>query len=171
VTERRRISGAVLSATAALGVLLGIRPLPVERLLSIYVLVLAAIVLAALTRIAAPPEERRRPSPFEDALRVRPERPMRPPELVRTERELTLGMASAGHAYRRLLPLLREAAAARLATGHGVELGRRPESARALLGEDAWELLRPDLPEPEDRNALGLPFARMEAVIGRLESL
>jgi hypothetical protein len=135
------------------------------------VLVLAAIALAALTRIARPPEELREPSPFERALSRRTERPMRPPELVRTERELTLGLASAGHAHRRLLPLLREAAAARLATRHGVELERRPNEAETLLGEDAWELLRPDRPEPLDRNAQGLPLARVRAVVERLESL
>jgi hypothetical protein len=171
VSERRRVLGTFASASVLLGIGLAIRPLPLERLLAIYVLVLAAIALAALTRIARPPEELREPSPFERALSRRTERPMRPPELVRTERELTLGLASAGHAHRRLLPLLREAAAARLATRHGVELERRPNEAETLLGEDAWELLRPDRPEPLDRNAQGLPLARVRAVVERLESL
>ena len=66
---------------------------------------------------------------------------------MRIEREITLGTSSAGHLHTRLLPLLREAAAARL----GVDLELRP-SARARLGDDAWELLRPDRPEPDDRN-------------------
>lgn len=169
--ERRRIAGTLVSATALLGIGLAVRPLPLERMLSIYVIVLAAIALAALTRIARAPEELRQPSPLERALRPRTERPMRPPELVRTERELTLGMASAGHAHRRLLPLLREAAAARLATRHGVELARRPREAEALLGEDTWALLRPDCPEPADRNGPGVPLARVQAVVERLESL
>jgi hypothetical protein len=171
VRERRRIGGTLASASVLLGIGLAVRPLPVERLLAIYVLVLAAIALAALTRIARSPEELRQASPFERALGPRIERPMRPPELVRTERELTLGMASAGHAHRRLLPLLREAAAARLATGHGVDLERRPREAEALLGEDAWALLRPDRPEPADRNAPGLPLSRVRTVVERLESL
>jgi hypothetical protein len=171
VSERRRIAGAFLSATALLGIGLAVRPLSTERLLAIYVIVLAAFALAALTRVARPSEEHRQGSAFEHALRPRNERPMRPPELVRTERELTLGMASAGHAQRRLIPLLREAAAARLLTEHGVELARRPEEAKALLGEAAWELLRPDRPEPPDRNAPGLPLARVQAVVERLEAL
>jgi hypothetical protein len=171
VRERRRIIGSVLGATMVLVVLLGVRPLTAEQLLAGYVLVLAAIALATLTRIAQPAAERRGASPFEQALRQRHERPVRPPELIRTERELTLGMANSGHAYSRLLPVLREAAAARLAAGHGVDLRARPRDAEELLGSDAWELLRPDLPPPEDRNAAGLPIARVEALVGVIEDL
>jgi len=171
MSERRRLAGPVVTATVALGIALAVRPLPAGRLLSIYVVVLAAIALAALARNARPPAQRSAGSPFDQALHRREQRPMRPPELVRTERELTLGMATAGHAYRRLLPLLREAAAARLATTYGVELERRPAAARELLGDEAWELLRPDRPEPPDRNAPGLTLARVEAVLARLEAL
>ena len=55
--------------------------------------------------------------------------------------------------------------------GTAIELERRPEAARALLGEDAWELLRPDRPEPEDRHGPGVPRERVAAVIERVESL
>jgi hypothetical protein len=161
----------VLTATLVLVILLGVRPLPTERLLAGYVLVLAAIALATLTRIAQPSTQQAVASRFEQALQPRRERPTRPPELVRTERELTLGMASAGHAHSRLLPLLREAAAARLAARHGVDLAARPREAEELLGSEAWELLRPDLPPPPDRNASGLSFARVEALVARLEEL
>jgi hypothetical protein len=94
-----------------------------------------------------------------------------PVELLRMERELLIGVADADHAHRRLLPLLRAAASARLAAGHGFEFERRPESARALLGEDAWELLRPDRPEPEDRHGPGVPQRQIAAVIETLEAL
>jgi hypothetical protein len=87
------------------------------------------------------------------------------------ERELELGIAGAGHAHHRLLPLLRAAAAARLASRHGIELERRPEAARELLGEEAWELLRPDRPEPVDRFAPGIPRARVAGLIEKVESL
>ena len=53
----------------------------------------------------------------------------------------------------------------------GFELERRPEAARALLGEDAWELLRPDRPPPEDRHGPGVPPRRVAALIERVESL
>lgn len=169
--ELRRVLVSVAMLTAVLGILLGVRPLSTGRLLSIYVLALAAVALAALTRLAQTVEERRRASAFDAALRRRDERPMRPPELVRTERELTLGIANAGHLQRRLLPLLRDAAAARLAQKHGVELERRPEAARELLGDETWELLRPDRPDPVDRNAPGISFARVRALVDRLEAL
>ena len=87
------------------------------------------------------------------------------------ERQLVLGVADADHAHRRLLPLLRAAAAARLSARHGLELERRPDAARALLGDDTWELLRPDRPEPDDRNAPGLPMGQLRDVISTLERL
>ena len=65
--ERRRIAGTFLSTTALLGIMLAVRPLPVERLLAIYVLALAAFALATLTRIARPSEELRQRSPLEHA--------------------------------------------------------------------------------------------------------
>jgi hypothetical protein len=94
-----------------------------------------------------------------------------PVELRRVERELELGIANAASAHYRLLPRLRAAAAARLASRHGVELERRPDAARALLGEEAWELLRPDRPEPVDRFGPGVPRATVAALIERAESL
>ncbi len=168
--ESIRIATSVLVATAALAVALGVRPFSRERILAAYVLVLAAIALAALTRVLRT-SERRAPSAFDAALRVRPADAMRPPELVRIERELTLGATSAGHLHQRLLPLLREAAAARLAATHDVDLSRRPGAAQRLLGDDAWELLRPDRPEPADWHAAGASLKRLRAVIDRLEAL
>jgi hypothetical protein len=170
VSERRRIIGAVVGVTGVLGILLALHPVTTERLLSGYVLALAAIALAGLTRLARPASERR-VSHFEEILRGRREEPGRPSELVRTEREITLGVTSAGHLHRRLLPLLREAAAARIAAQRGVELAGRPEAARELLGEDVWEWLRPDRPAPEDRHEPGISLARLERLVGELEAL
>jgi hypothetical protein len=96
---------------------------------------------------------------------------MRPAELVRTEREIVLGTSSAGHLHERLLPLLREAAAARLSAGHDVDLERRPDAARALLGDDAWDLFRPDRAQPGDRTEPGISMQRLREVISTLETL
>ena len=170
-SERSRIATTVAGTTALLVVMLGIRPLPIQQIVAAYVLVLAAIALAALTRIARRASDLPPPSAFEAALRARVVEPMRPPELVRTEREIMLGTSSAGHLHQRLLPMLREAAAARLSANHNVDLARRPDTARALLGEDAWELLRPDRPEPHDRNDSGIPMRRLRAVVSTLEEL
>jgi MoxR-like ATPase len=46
-----------------------------------------------------------------------------------------------------------------------------PKTQAALLGDDVWELLRPDRPEPKDRHGPGVPHARVAAVIERVESL
>ena len=86
---------------------------------------------------------------------------------MRIEREITFGTTSAGHLHTRLLPLLREAASARL----GIDFELHPERARAALGDETWELLRPDRPEPADRNAAGLPLRRIRAVVDSLERL
>jgi hypothetical protein len=171
VSERGRLVTGFAVATAGLVIALGIRPVSTERILAAYVLVLAAIGLAAITRIAASHEDRRKPSAFEHALRRTPERPMRPPELVRTEREITLGMANAGHLHTRLLPMLREAAAVRLATRQSIDIERRPDQARRLLGDDAWELLRPDLPEPANRHAPGISLGRLRRIVDALERI
>jgi len=170
-SERSRIATAVTLTTGVLVVVLGIGPASVRQILAVYVLVLAAIGLAALTRIARSASELPPPSAFDAALQVHVVDPMRPPELVLTEREITLGTSSAGHLHRRLLPLLREAASARLSAGHNVDLARRPEAAHALLGDDAWELLRPDRPEPLDRNDPGIPLSRLRDLISAVEKL
>jgi hypothetical protein len=170
-SERSRIGKAVAGASALLIVMLGTRPVSIQQILTAYVFVLAGIALAALTRIARSTSELPPPSDFDAALRARAVEPMRPSELVRTEREITLGTSSAGHLHQRLVPILREAAAARLSANHNVDLARRPDAARALLGEDAWELLRPDRPEPNDRHGPGIPMRRLRGVVSTLEKL
>ncbi|MFL5960442.1 MAG: hypothetical protein ACJ75G_09280 [Gaiellaceae bacterium] len=164
----RRLALPVLAATVALVVLLALRPLSTSRALAIWVVLVAAIALVLLVRHSRVGAGRR--SRFDAALRPRePENPL-PAELQRMERELVLGIADATYAHRRLLPLLRAAAAARLAW-HGIELDRRPGEAEALLGDDAWELLRPDRPEPGDRHGPGVPRERVADLIERIESL
>jgi hypothetical protein len=131
----------------------------------------AAIALVLLVRHSRDGRAPQHAGRFEAALRGRKETPQQPVELLRMERELELGIADATHAHRRLLPLLRAAATARLASRRGVELDRRPEAAEALLGEDVWELLRPDRPEPADRHGPGVPRESVAAAIARVESL
>ena len=166
-----RLVRLAIVATVVLIVLLALPPLSTSRALAIWVVLLAGLVLVA---VAGHSRERGRPAHaarFEEALRTRKPKDSEPVELLRMERELLLGIAEADHAHRQLLPLLRGAAAARLSSRHGFELEQRPEAARALLGEDAWELLRPDRPAPENRHGPGVPRERIAAVIERVESL
>jgi hypothetical protein len=166
-----RFARPAVAAAIALIVLLSIRQLATSRALAIWVVLVTGLVLLSLVRHS---RERRAPpaSRFEQALRRRkPPAASQPVELLVMERELVLGSADADHAHRRLLPLLRAAAAARLAARHGLELERRPEAAQALLGEDVWELLRPDRPPPSDRHGPGVPGERVAAAISRVEEL
>jgi len=171
VSVGRSLVAPVFASAVALAVLLALRPLSTSRALAIWAVLVAAIALIVLVRhlheSAAPLHAPR----FEAALRGRPATTTQPVELMRAERDLELGIAGAAHAHHRLLPLLRAAAIARLATHRGIELDRRPDAARELLGEDAWELLRSDRPEPEDRFAPGIPRERVAALIERVESL
>jgi hypothetical protein len=165
-----RIVRWLVLVTIGLAVALGLRPISVREILAAYVLSLAAIALAVLTRLNA-----RDPwdpiSEFERALRPRATERARPPELVRLERELTLASANAGHLHTRLLPLLRDAAAVRLAARRRVDLFRRPGEASAVLGDEAWDLIRPDRPEPRDPQGAGLPFRRIGRLLDAIERI
>jgi hypothetical protein len=171
VSLARLMAWPAILAVVALVALLSIRAVSTSRALAIWVVLVTALVLVALIRHFRDHGGRERARRFEDALRGRKPVATQAAELLRMERELVLGVANADHAQRRLLPLLRTAAASRIAARHGFELERRPEAARELLGDDVWELLRPDRPEPENRHGPGVPRERIAAVIERVESL
>jgi hypothetical protein len=163
----RRLTLPFLLVTVGLVISLGLHPVATDRILAAYVLAIAAIGLELMTRVLSSRSVTGQPSEFEQALTREPHRPTRPTDLLRIERELSLGVASAGHLHMRLLPLLREAAGARL----GYDLYRAPARARAMLGDEAWELLRPDRPAPEDRHGSGAPLRKVEHCIETLERL
>jgi hypothetical protein len=136
----------------------------------VYLLVLGAIAVAAtagsLRRLLPEPWRR---SPFEH----RPEPPRRPEsidELERIDRLVVLGSADAFDLHYRLRPLVRQLAAERLAATHAIELDREPERARPHLGDELWELVRPDR-EPGPRRARGLPLPVLAKVVDQLEEL
>lgn len=168
---RWRFARTGLIALVALIVLLAIPKLSTPRAVAIWVVLATGLVLVTLVQDRRGPGWSRAASGFEATLRSKKPPPREPLELLRMERELVLGSADADHAHRRLLPLLRATAAARISSRHGFELGRRPDAARALLGDDVWELLRPDRPAPADRHGPGMPRAQVAAVIERVESL
>jgi hypothetical protein len=72
------------------------------------------------------------------------------------------------HQFRRRL---RRLAADRLEADHGVDLDADRESARRLLGEQAWALLRPDLEPPDDRFGPGMPIEDVTAIVIAVEHL
>jgi len=168
----KRFAWPGAAAAAVLILLLSLPEIPTSRALGIWVVFATAVILAVLDRHAGESPWEPKPAPrFEQALKKRKPKSRQPEELLRMEREIVLGGADADHAHRQLLPLLRSAAAARIAARHGFELEQRPEAAHALLGDDVWELLRPDRPEPPDRHAAGLPHKSIVAAIEQIEAL
>lgn len=100
------------------------------------------------------------------AMRREPDRPQRPAQLERLERELTMATATAFDLHARLRPQLRDIATMRLAA-RGVRL----EEAEDVLEPELWELVRPDRQEPANRHAEGIAPAELRRAVEALEAL
>lgn len=168
---RRRAVVLVVLASVVLG-FAAFFGLPIGAIgLRLYLTVVAAVVLAASVSEVAEAIPAAPPSVFERALRRRPPpAPARPAALVELE-NLLAGRLSAGAVHFRVRPIVREIAASRLQTGHGVDLDTDPEAARRLLGQAAWELVRPDRDVPVDRFSPELDVADLRVVVEALEAL
>ena len=107
-------------------------------------------------------------------LRPRPVRKVAdsPPleQLRQVGRALTAAQASEVGVDHDLRPLFRPIAAMRLAR-RGVDLDRHPEKARAILGEQLWELVRADRARGSSLVAGGISTVGLQSVIERLERI
>ena len=107
---------------------------------------------------------------------LRPRRVRRVPDsppleqLRQVDRALTAAQASEGGVDSDLRPLFRPIAAMRLAR-RGVDLDRHPEEARAILGEQLWELVRADRARGSNRVAGGISTVGLQSLIERLEGI
>jgi hypothetical protein len=90
--------------------------------------------------------------------------------LEELEHAVEFSLTTAFDLHYRLRPHLVRIAAHRLAQ-RGVDLDAEPQRARDLLGPEAWELVRPDRPAPERRNARGLELDRLRRVMERLSAV
>jgi hypothetical protein len=99
--------------------------------------------------------------------RALPERLRRLEEL---ERAVQFSVTTAFDLHFRLRPHLVRIATHRLAA-RGISLETQPQRARALLGPEAWELVRPDRPPPEDRTARGTDLALLRRAVEQLEAV
>ena len=124
-----------------------------------------ATVISVAGLAARLPAAKRPPPP-----RARPPSTSVPSQLLRIERIVERSGESGVAAHTQLRPLLSEIAEARLAR-RGVQLSRDRDEARRLLGPEAWELVRPDRPQPPDRRAPGVAPRELEAVLDSLEAL
>jgi len=137
----------------------------------VFLVVIAAEALGACAFALARSLRASEPSQFELGL-SRPVREVeRPGQLARLEREVTLGRQTAWDLHARLLPTLREVAAGLLSAHGGVTLAHEPDRAAAVLGADAWELVRTDRPRPEHRHDPGVDAAALDRALASLERL
>jgi len=171
---KRLLAGVLLGTTiAAAGLIVARVVEPGRKALELDVFVLAVgamIVLAAVlaTRQAYPVGEG---SALAEALEDEPRQPVRPPELERTERLLTMAATTAFDLHFRLRPILRDVAEQRLADRQGLRLDSGDPRVEEALGEELWELVRPDREAPTRRFVPGLERAGIRRVIERLERI
>lgn len=97
--------------------------------------------------------------------------PMLPMSLRRVERLIRYSERHPYAVHQRLLPLLRELAAERLAALHGVAMDRDEEAAARLLGSDAWQVLGPDAIEVPDRAEHGISHEAIDTAVSAIEGL
>jgi len=165
-----RIAAAVFFATVLLLGLVVAFPGNRGTFIGVYELVLGGIAVAVLVgSLQKLRPQRWERSPFDR----RPEKPDPPAavgELERIDRLVVLGSGNAFDLHYRLRPLLRDLARERLHARHGIELDRDAERARPLLGEELWELVRPER-ELGRRSGPGVPPPVLAQVVDRLEAL
>ncbi len=141
----------------------------------IYLVAVAALACRVLdAAVATMPRTQRRTELDRVAAGATAPAPMAPKALHEADRLVTAaGGGTAADVHFRLRPALRELAAQRLATRHGLDLDR-PEDAEAvaaLCGPALWGVIRPDRPVPEDRTGPALGRGVVPDVIGALERL
>jgi hypothetical protein len=166
----RRAVGTVVLASAGAGAALLFTSGTQARIVDVYVVVVAGIVMLALfraVRLAAQAPS----SMFEQALAAARAPAPQPTAELADEREVVLSRLSAFHYYIRVRPVLRELAEHRLRTRFGVELEREAERARELVPSHAWDVVRPDASPPADRLARGPSLDAQRTVIEELERL
>jgi hypothetical protein len=132
-----------------------------------YALILCAVVLGYAVkalRTAYPPATSLRAARAAAATSRRP-----PSSLARLENEAALGVAGAFDLHHRLRPRLRSISAGLLAIHGRTSLDGDPETARGMLGETTWDVVRRDRPPPADRLARGLPISDLRSVVESLE--
>jgi hypothetical protein len=91
-------------------------------------------------------------------------------DLATIEQLVSIAQSSAADVHLRLRPVLRRIAAGKLAPRR-IVLDRDPEAARAALGEELWDIVRPGRPAPADPRGPGLSLSRLTALVGTLEAL
>lgn len=163
-----RVAQLLALPTVGLAVAFALAPERGELEAHIWLLVVLGVSLVALLGVvhAAFPTA---PSPFVASLTRPVVRLERPASLAQLERGVAMAEASAFDLHYRLRPVLVELTGELLATRHGIDLQRDSGPAHAILGDDVWEIVRPDRPEPRERLADGISAETLARVITSLE--
>jgi hypothetical protein len=169
---KRDIAGAfrvLVLPTIALAAVAAFVPGRLELATRVYALVLcaAALALALLALRRAYPVER----PLRPEVRAGRTRRRPPPTLARIEHEAALGVAGSFDLHFRLVPRLRSIAGGLLAARRQVAFDGDPATAREILGDATFELVRGDRPPPEDRLGRGIPVHELGLVVDALERI
>jgi hypothetical protein len=155
--------------TLVIGSIVAALPGRLGLVVRIYALVVCAVVL--LLALDALRRAFPRATPLHPPTgRLRP-RGSPPPSLAQIEHETALGVAGVFDLHHLLLPRLRAIAAGLAAMRRNVSLESDPEAGRRILGDEVWDLLRPDRPPPEDRLARGIPTSELRRVVDSLERI
>lgn len=165
-----RAGRLLLVPTVAVLAVLAFVPGRTELVIRVYALVLCGTALALM--VAALRRAYPRATPLRSRTTGRGRAPRDAPAmLARLEQEVALGAAGSFDLHHHLRPRLRTVAGELLAARRRVSLDGDPREARAILGEEAWELVRKDRPRPEDRLARGAAPDVLDRVVASLERL
>jgi hypothetical protein len=145
-------------AAAALGVVLG-----QGRTVALAAALTLAAAFAAATALQLRPAQRRPPPPRAPD----DEMPLRLRQIVDVLREAEQSEFAVDRSLR---PLLVPIVATRLGR-RGIDMALAPGPAQELLGEQLWEIVRPDRPSAAYRVGRGLAGDDLRTAIERLEQL
>ncbi len=169
-TVVRRSSRSRSLPTIGLAIVLVVAPGRASSPFHVWLLVVLAVALLARSRrCGAPCPVGRRRSRLGRGGREPPAE--RFASLEKLERAVSMASTSGYDVHHRLRPVVREIAAGQLLVRRGIDLDRHPEAAHAVLGDDVWELVRPERPRPQARAAPGLGLEELEQVVAGLERI
>jgi len=163
-----RVTELLLVPSLALVVALLLAPQRAALAIHVWLLLVLGLAFLAFMRLVQElyPHV---PSPFDGSLRRRQVSAERPGSLSRLEREVSMAGSAAFDVHFRLRPVITELATELLSSRRGIDLESDPERAHEALGDDVWEIVRPERPQPAERHGAGIDEDELGRVVTALE--